>query len=138
MQLTSFKASKKVPQHILKLMACYSVNCSLTFYNFAQADMEKRIPLVATAPSTKNVSGNQTVLQKNLSNNRQTLIRKIMDNKILTVLIILICLFCVETNQYWYFYPNLYPKFIMRINITIAFILILVVLWPTIQQRLKK
>ena len=119
-------------------MACYSVNCSLTFYNFAQADMEKRIPLVATAPSTKNVSGNQTVLQKNLSTNRQTLIRKIMDNKILTVLIILICLFCVETNLYWYFNPDLYPKFIMRINITIAFILILVVLWPTIQQRLKK
>jgi hypothetical protein len=60
-----------------------------------------------------------------------------MKIKILTILTILICLFCVATNLYWYFYRDIYPELIKRINITTAFLLILIVLLPTIQQRLK-
>ena len=60
-----------------------------------------------------------------------------MKHKILTISTILICFFCVAITLYWYFYQDSYPEIFKRINITTAFILILVMLLPTIQQQLK-
>jgi hypothetical protein len=61
-----------------------------------------------------------------------------MKHRTLTILTILICLFCVATNLYWFFHRDINPELFIRINITTAFLLILVVLLPTIQQRLRK
>lgn len=55
-----------------------------------------------------------------------------MKNKTLTILTILICL---ETNLYWYVHRATYPELFLRINSTIALLLIMIV--PIIQQRLK-
>jgi len=57
-----------------------------------------------------------------------------MKYKILTILI---GFFCVVTNLYWFFNKNIQPEICMRINIWTAFLLFLVILLPTIQQRLK-
>ncbi len=59
-----------------------------------------------------------------------------MDHKILTVLPILCCCFCVPTNLFWYFHREAYRETLLKINIPNAFILTFVVLLPTNQQQL--
>ncbi|OCB68767.1 hypothetical protein FBGL_14340 [Flavobacterium glycines] len=60
-----------------------------------------------------------------------------MKYKTHTILTILIGLFCVVTNLYWFFNQDIQPKIFMRINIWTAFLLFLVIQLPTIQQQLK-
>jgi hypothetical protein len=50
----------------------------------------------------------------------------------------MICLLCVANNLYWYFHKDIYPELFIKINITIALLLIMVGFLPAIQQRYKK
>ncbi len=61
-----------------------------------------------------------------------------MKHKILTILTIMICLFCLATNLYWYFRQDIKPNFFIRIHMTTPVLLILAVFLPTIQQLIKK
>lgn len=61
-----------------------------------------------------------------------------MKHKILTILTIMICLFCLATNLYWYFRQDIKPNFFIRINMINSFLFILVLFLPTIQQLIIK
>lgn len=61
-----------------------------------------------------------------------------MKQRILTILTILIYLFGLAINLYWYFRQDIKPNFFIRIIMTTPVLLILVFYLPTIQQLIKK
>jgi hypothetical protein len=44
---------------------------------------------------------------------------------------------CVATNLYWYFHKDIYPELFIKINITIALLLIMVVLYQRFSRDIK-
>jgi len=58
-----------------------------------------------------------------------------MKVKFIAILTTFICLFCVLANVYWLFHKDYKSGLFIKINISTALLLILLVLLPAIQQK---